>query len=131
MKYNERYDEVDFFESYIREAQQKTIKDTEPFWKDFPPMPAKLILICAIQGWAAHQGLRMQGIPALPERKAFIPAFIKILCQHRWRRIFEPLALDALRGDPDEEYVGNMLKQLLNRPDCYEAIVEALAEFAA
>lgn len=61
-----------------------------------PDFVSAQMLGMAIQGWALERGLPLQGIPAMPERRKYLPVFIMLLHRPYWRDRLEALAQSGL-----------------------------------
>ena len=101
----------------------------EPLSDEVKFMLAKPILHLAIDGWATDTNTPSQGIPALPNRKAFLPVFILLLHQPDWRDEIRRFSLISYKFATP--HIRESLSRMCNCPDLHSGLVMALARLAA
>ena len=84
------------------------------------------LLGMAVQGWALEQGISLQGIPAMPERRAFLSAFILLLHRHDWRPELHRLAIASTDGWQMREEI----QRYFTAPNIHGQLVQTLAGLA-
>lgn len=92
------------------------------------PLPVRQVLLLSIHGWAVETGTPRYGIPALPDRRAYLPAFIEILFRPDWRDELERLALVGL-GDAADD-LRNTITRAFRTRQLKQELVMALAMLA-
>ena len=96
--------------------------------KDVLPMPARQVLLLAIHGWAIETGTPQSGLPALPDRRDYLPVFIQLLHEVGWRNELERLCLIALQeATPDLQ---SSVRRMCHAPALHSSLVKALAVLA-
>lgn len=101
----------------------------EPLPDDVKLMLAKPILHLAIDGWATDTNTPAHGIPALPDRKAFLPVFIQLLHQPDWRDEIRRLSLISYKFATP--HIRESLSRMCSCPNLHSGLVKALAQLAA
>ena len=81
----------------------------------------------AVQGWATQENIPMQGLPALPARRAFLPYFIMLLHQPDWRDTLQDLAQAGM----DNQDMQNTVQRACDAHGIKWQMVKALAQLAA
>ena len=92
-----------------------------------PDCVAVQLMRLAVQGWAAQEGIAMQGVPALPARRSFLPFFILLLHRPDWRGQLEELAQAGL----DNGDMLDTVQRAYDAPGIKGQMVKALAQLAA
>lgn len=91
-----------------------------------PDFVSAQLLGMAIQGWALERGLALQGIPAMPERRQYLPAFIMLLHRPDWQPELHRYAMTAHGGWQMREEI----QRYFAAPDIHGQLVQTLARMA-
>jgi hypothetical protein len=89
------------------------------------PLPVRQVLLLAIHGWAVETNTPQYGLPALPDRRAWLPVFIRLLHRPDWREEMQRLCLLGLgAAAPDLQ---DTITRASHTPRLHAGMVEALA----
>ncbi len=94
---------------------------------DFARPPAVVILLYAVQGWAAVNGLPCSGLRRLPARSAWLPHFVRLLHQPDACQTLADHACQGLRADNAPAELAGTVQRAMRRPDALALMVDALA----
>lgn len=90
------------------------------------PLPVRQVLLLSIHGWAVQTDTPQYGLPALPDRRAWLPVFIRLLHQPDWRNELHRLCLLGL-GDDVESDLQDTIARVRKAPRLHPRLVGALA----
>lgn len=93
------------------------------------PLPVRQVLLLSIHGWAVETDTPQYGLPALPDRRAWLPVFIRLLHRPDWRNELHRLCLLGL-GDAAPE-LQDTIARACKAPRLHAGLVDALAMLAA
>lgn len=89
------------------------------------PLPVRQVLLLSIHGWAVETNTPEFGLPALPDRRAWLPVFIRLLHRADWQEELQRLALIGL--GPASPDLSETIERAFRAPDLHQHLVNSTA----
>ena len=93
------------------------------------PLPVRQVLLLSIHGWAVETNTPEFGLPALPDRRTWLPVFIRLLHRTDWQNELQRLALIGL--GPASPDLSETIERACQSSGLHAGLVDGLAIFAS